>query len=48
MFTAEHIVMGGLLNGPTGPRPRGPRAQGAPKPEPVREVAVIKFAFLAA
>ena len=36
----------GLTNGPTGPRPRGPWAQGAPKPEPLREVAVMYFLFV--
>ena len=34
----------GLPNGPTGPRPKGPWAQEGPKPEPLREVAVINFA----
>ena len=34
----------GLPNGPTGPRPKGPWAQGGPKPESLREVAVINFA----
>ena len=36
----------GLLNGPTGPRPRGPQAKGAPKPEHLREVAVISVPVL--
>ena len=34
----------GLPNGLNGPRPKGPWAQGGPKPEPLREVAVINFA----
>jgi len=31
----------GLTNGPTGPRPRGPWAQGAPKPEPPRVTSLL-------
>ena len=31
---------------PNGPRPRGPWAQRAPKPEPVREVAVMYLLFV--
>lgn len=40
---SRHVMVtrDGLTNGPTGPRPRGPWAQGAPKPEPLREVAVM-------
>src|SRR4029434_6898545 len=34
----------GLPNGLNGPRPKGPSAQGGPKPEPLCEVAVINFA----
>ena len=41
-----HVGRDGLPNGPTGPRPRGPWAQGAPKPEPLREVAVMYLLFV--
>lgn len=46
MHSGILFPMGGLTNGPTGHRPRGPMAQGAPKPEPLSKVTGINFAFL--